>query len=36
VMQMLGASGKEGRAGAAEDRFSVEEPLMVPEDDIPF
>jgi len=36
VMQMLGSSGKEGRAEAAEDRFSVEEPVTVPEDDIPF
>lgn len=36
VMQMLGGIGKEGRAGAAEDRFTVEEPVMVPEDDIPF
>ncbi len=36
VMQMLGGTGKEGRPGAGEDRFSVEEPVMVPEDDIPF
>jgi single-strand DNA-binding protein len=36
VMQMLGGTGKETRAGAPEDRFSVEEPVMIPEDDIPF
>jgi single-strand DNA-binding protein len=36
VMQMLGGSGKEVRTGTTEDRFSVEEPLTVPEDDIPF
>jgi single-strand DNA-binding protein len=36
VMQMLGGTGKEGRPGVGEDRFSVEEPVMVPEDDIPF
>jgi single-strand DNA-binding protein len=36
VMKMLGGAGKEGRPAAGEDRFSVEEPVMVPEDDIPF
>jgi single-strand DNA-binding protein len=36
VMQMLGGTSKEGRAGAPEERFSVEEPVMVPEDDVPF
>ncbi|MDY6971281.1 MAG: single-stranded DNA-binding protein [Thermodesulfobacteriota bacterium] len=36
VMQMLGAAGKEGRARSTDERFPVEEPITVPEDDIPF
>ena len=36
VMQMLGPAGKEGRARTIEERHPVEEPLTVPEDDIPF
>ena len=36
TMQMLGRAGKEGRAEAVEDRHPVEEPLSVPDDDIPF
>ena len=35
-MQMLGAAGKEGRAESIDERFPVEEPITVPEDDIPF
>lgn len=36
TMQMLGPSGKEGRASDLDERFPVEEPVTVPEDDIPF
>ena len=36
VMQMLGAAGKEGKVQSADDRFSAEEPVTVPEDEIPF
>ncbi|MBW1897356.1 MAG: single-stranded DNA-binding protein [Deltaproteobacteria bacterium] len=36
TMQMLGAAGKEGRAKSTDERFPVEEPITVPEDDIPF
>ncbi len=36
TMQMLGPSGKEGRATGREERYPVEEPITVPEDDIPF
>ena len=35
-MQMLGSAGKEGRAETTDERFPVEEPVTVPEDDIPF
>jgi single-strand DNA-binding protein len=35
-MQMLGSAGKEGRAETTDERFPVEEPITVPEDDIPF
>ena len=36
TMQMLGSAGKEGRAGMMGDRSPAEEPIDVPEDDIPF
>jgi len=36
TMQMLGPAGKEGRATGREERYPVEEPITVPEDDIPF
>jgi len=35
-MQMLGSASKEGRAETTDERFPVEEPITVPEDDIPF
>jgi single-strand DNA-binding protein len=35
-MQMLGPAGKEGRASSPDERYPVEEPVTVPEDDIPF
>ena len=35
-MQMLGSANKEGRAETTDERFPVEEPITVPEDDIPF
>ena len=36
AMQMLGAAGKEGRAASTDERYPVEEPVTVPDDDIPF
>jgi single-strand DNA-binding protein len=36
TMQMLGPAGREGRATGPEERHPVEEPITVPEDDIPF
>ncbi|MCP4667927.1 MAG: single-stranded DNA-binding protein [Deltaproteobacteria bacterium] len=36
IMQMLGRAGKEGKARTVEERHPAEEPLTVPEDDIPF
>ena len=36
TMQMLGSGAKEGRTDVSEDRYPVEEPINVPEDDIPF
>lgn len=36
VMQMLGPAGQEGRAESTDERHPVEEPISVPEDDIPF
>lgn len=36
VMQMLGAAGKEGKVQSADNKFSAEEPVTVPEDEIPF
>ncbi|MBW1668317.1 MAG: single-stranded DNA-binding protein [Deltaproteobacteria bacterium] len=35
-MQMLGAPGKAGKATTVEESFPEEEPISVPEDDIPF
>jgi len=35
TMQMLGSGGKAGK-GEPDDRFPVEEPISVPDDDIPF
>ena len=35
-MQMLDSPGRGGRVDAEEDRFPDEEPVKVPEDDIPF
>lgn len=36
TMQMLGSAGREGRGNAMDDRYPAEEPIDVPEDDIPF
>ena len=36
IMQMLGSSAKQGKAKTNEERFPEEEPISVPEDDIPF
>ena len=36
TMQMLGSSNKEGKAQTTEERFPIEEPVTIPEDDIPF
>jgi single-strand DNA-binding protein len=36
TMQMLGPAGKEGRLESKDEAFPVEEPISVPEDDIPF
>jgi len=36
MVRILGASGKGGRAESTEERFPTEEPINVPEDDIPF
>ncbi|MBL7176642.1 MAG: single-stranded DNA-binding protein [Desulfobacteraceae bacterium] len=35
-MQMLDSLAKEGRASSEEERYPVEEPVSIPEDDIPF
>jgi single-strand DNA-binding protein len=35
-MQMLDRAGKSGEAVSAEERFPTEEPVDVPDDDIPF
>jgi single-strand DNA-binding protein len=35
-MQMLGPAGKEGRAESLDERYPVEEPVDIPDDDIPF
>lgn len=36
TMQMLGSADKGGKAETTDERFPVEEPITVPEDDIPF
>ena len=36
TMQMLGPAGKEGRVESTDEAYPVEEPISVPEDDIPF
>jgi len=36
TMQMLGPAGREGRASTPDEKYPVEEPVTVPEDDIPF
>ncbi|HUU80657.1 MAG TPA: single-stranded DNA-binding protein [Acidobacteriota bacterium] len=36
TMQMLGPAGKEATAESADERFSTEEPISIPDDDIPF
>ena len=35
-MQMLDSQRKEGKADSQEERFPVEEPVSIPDDDIPF
>lgn len=35
-MQMLGRPEKEGRAESLEETYPVEEPVSIPDDDIPF
>ena len=36
TMKMLGASDRGGKATSPEERFPNEEPVSIPEDDIPF
>ncbi|MFC1532947.1 single-stranded DNA-binding protein [Thermodesulfobacteriota bacterium] len=36
AMQMLGSPRKEGEARSPEERYPVEEPISIPDDDIPF
>ena len=36
VMQMLGAPAKGGAASSTAERFPEEEPISIPDDDIPF
>jgi len=36
TMQMLGSANKAGMAQSMEERHPVEEPVSIPEDDIPF
>ena len=36
TMQMLDSSAREGRAETPEERYPSEEPISVPDDDIPF
>lgn len=36
TMQMLGPAGKGGSASSPEERFPTEEPISIPDDDIPF
>ena len=35
-MQMLGTAGKQGRADSPDDVYPSEEPVTIPDDDIPF
>ena len=35
-MQMLDSQAREGRAQSDEERYPVEEPISIPDDDIPF
>lgn len=35
-MQMLDSPAREGRAQSEEERYPVEEPVSIPDDDIPF
>jgi single-strand DNA-binding protein len=35
-MQMLDSPAREGRAVSEEERYPVEEPVSIPDDDIPF
>ncbi|MBC8176364.1 MAG: single-stranded DNA-binding protein [Desulfobacteraceae bacterium] len=36
IVRILGAGGRGGRAESTEDRFPTEEPINIPEDEIPF
>jgi len=36
TMKMLGPAGKSGTASSPEEKFPTEEPISIPEDDIPF
>lgn len=36
AMQMLGSPRKEGEADSMEERYPSEEPITIPDDDIPF
>jgi len=36
TMQMLGSPRKEGKAESVEERYPDEEPISIPDDDIPF
>jgi single-strand DNA-binding protein len=36
MVRILGAAGKGGRAESTEERFPTEEPINIPEDEIPF
>jgi len=36
AMQMLGSPRKEGEADSVEERYPSEEPITIPDDDIPF
>ena len=36
TMQMLGAPSKDGKAKSIEETYPVEEPVSIPEDNIPF
>lgn len=36
AMQMLGSARKDGQARSSEERYPVEEPISIPDDDIPF